>query len=355
MTTTLYGHQEAAAALEAAWRSGRCPHAWLLTGPRGVGKATLAWRFARYALSDGVTTPGLFGGDASGDGMPLWTDPESAVCQRVASGGHADCYGLERGWTDTTKHTSYPNSIPVALVRKTLDAIRLKPGEGAWRTVVIDGAEDMTDESANALLKALEEPQPGVLFVLVSHVPGRLLATLRSRCRRLTLQATPDLAVDAVLQRGFPALSAAERAMLKQLAAGCPGLAIRYASSDGAAILTTLTDAFATGPTMPERVALRLVDRVCNAETFPIFEQILTFWMGRLIRFLSTGAYPPAASPSETAALDACARAAGLRGWIAARDAVSTRLAAVAAPSTLDRTQATAAALLTLNSALNSA
>ncbi len=148
-------------------------HAWLITGAPGVGKATLAYRFARRLLA------GVQPGDT------LAVDPASPVFRRVAVGSHADLLTVEREWDD--KKSRLRGEIVVDDARAISAFLRLTPAEGGWRVVVIDGAEHMNRNAANAVLKMLEEPPPRAVLLLTCAAPGRLLPTIRSRCRRLAL------------------------------------------------------------------------------------------------------------------------------------------------------------------------
>ncbi|WP_240790967.1 DNA polymerase III subunit delta' [Roseomonas sp. AR75] len=231
----LIGHEHAAATLEAAARSGRLPHAWLLAGPPGIGKATLAYRFARWLLAGGAGRP------ATPGAPPLHLPPENAVFRRVAAGSHADMFVLrpEAG-------TGVKALIKIDEVRTVINRLALTPGEGGWRVVLVDGAETMRGESANALLKTLEEPPPRAVLLLTTPAPDRLLPTIRSRCRRLDL-APLDLAeTQAVLARQRPEMPAADRARLAAIAEGSPGQALSLAEGEGLA-LQELVDAVLAG------------------------------------------------------------------------------------------------------------
>ncbi|MCY4407885.1 MAG: DNA polymerase III subunit delta', partial [Rhodospirillaceae bacterium] len=172
----LVGHEPAAGALVEAWGSGRLAHAWLIAGPRGIGKATLAYRFARFVLA----------GKEGIDGLTM--APEHPVFRRIAAGGHSDLAVIERGLGDRGRLRA---EIVVDDVRKANAFLSLTAGEGGWRVVIVDAADEMNRNAANALLKRLEEPPSRVLFLLVSHAPSRMPATLRSRCRLLSLAPLP--------------------------------------------------------------------------------------------------------------------------------------------------------------------
>ena len=192
----LVGHAAAEAALAEAVRAGRLHHAWLITGPPGIGKATLAFRFARRLLAGGA-----------GDDLFL---PEShPVFRRVAAGTHADLLTIEREWDP--KRKKLRGEIVVADARGIPEFLHLTPAEGGWRVVVVDGAEDLNQQAANAVLKMLEEPPPRTVLLLACAAPGRLLPTIRSRCRRLRLSPLTDAEVAALLDRYQPGLDPARR------------------------------------------------------------------------------------------------------------------------------------------------
>ena len=173
----LLGHRDAEATILEAIRAGRMHHAWLITGPEGVGKATLAYRFARRLLAGQPRDP------AAEPSLAL--EPADPVFRRVAAGSHADLLTIERMFNEKTKRMR--TQIAVEDVRTINGFMSLTPAEGGWRVVIVDGAEELNQASANALLKILEEPPPRAILLLVCAAPGRLLPTIRSRCRRLRL------------------------------------------------------------------------------------------------------------------------------------------------------------------------
>jgi DNA polymerase-3 subunit delta' len=215
---SLIGHSDAEQKFLSIWQSDRLPHGWLLTGPRGIGKATLAFRIARFVLSnagDQAAAPGLFGEPA----VPsLELDADHPVFRRIASGGHADLMTLER--TINTDTNKLRNTIAVEDVRRAGDFFRLTASEGGWRVVIIDSIDELNVNAANALLKILEEPPDRALMLLVCHAPGRLLPTIRSRCCQMPLTPLQDEEVISILQSSNPNLPPNDLQPLCQLYTG---------------------------------------------------------------------------------------------------------------------------------------
>ena len=181
-TSALFGHAEAERALLDAYKSGRIPHAWLIGGEPGIGKATLAYRLARFVLAH--PDPRL---PAVQKAASLALDPQHPVARRVAVQAQGDLLVLERVLNEQTGKLY--TVIRVDDVRKAVPFFGSTAGEGGWRIAIVDAVDDLQREGANALLKVLEEPPPRTLLLLVSHAPGRELPTIRSRCRRLLLRS----------------------------------------------------------------------------------------------------------------------------------------------------------------------
>jgi DNA polymerase-3 subunit delta' len=212
-TTELFGHREAEAALLNAYRSGRIPHAWLIGGAQGIGKATLAYRMARFVLSHGNAL-----GDDVGGAETLAVDPSNPVARQVAAGAHGGLLTLERSLNDKGVMRTV---ITVDETRETISFFGSTAAVDGWRVCVVDTVDELNPNAANALLKVLEEPPQRSLFLLVSHAPARVLPTILSRCRKLSLR---PLAVDDVIH-------AASRAAY--LAADDPPLAAAATAAEG--------------------------------------------------------------------------------------------------------------------------
>jgi DNA polymerase-3 subunit delta' len=181
-TTVLFGHGEAEQALLEAYRSGRIPHAWLIGGPNGIGKATLAYRMARFVLANPDPRT-----SAVAKATSLTLPDDDRTVRRIAAQGHPDLLVLERVVNEKTGKLY--TVIRVDDVRRTVPFFGSTAGEGGWRICIVDTADELQyPQAANALLKILEEPPLNALLLLISHAPARLLPTIRSRCRRLALR-----------------------------------------------------------------------------------------------------------------------------------------------------------------------
>lgn len=342
----LFGHEAAEAELLAAHGQGRLAHAWLICGPRGVGKATLAYRFARYVLRQGR------GGGVDLFGAPptsLRIEPEDPVFHRVASGGHADLMSLERQPND---RGALRTVITVEQVRGLGGFFTLTSAEGGWRIAVIDSADEMSGESANAVLKVLEEPPPRGLLLLTAHAPSRLLPTIRSRCRRLTLRPLPEPLVAEILGRQRPELGESERLALARLAEGSPGRALALARQGGLAVYEDLVRLLGALPSLPPLEMHALSDRLARREQEPAYRtwlDLLGLWLGRLVR-AGVGRAEAEAVAGEGALADRLLALAGPRCWAEAWEEIG-RLAGRTDAVNLDRKQMVLSALLTLEKA----
>ncbi|MCB8879519.1 DNA polymerase III subunit delta' [Acidisoma cellulosilytica] len=271
----LLGHDAAERLWRAARRSGRLHHAWLITGTRGIGKATLAFRLARALLA----------------GLPpdadLQMDPAEPVFRRIAAGTHAGLMVLERSADEKTKRMR--RDIVVDEVRAVTQFLRRTAGEGGARIVIVDGAEDMNTNAANALLKLLEEPPPGALLFLVCHAPGLLPTTIRSRCRRLRLSPLTEPDVETLLGRYLPDLGVEEQAEMARLAEGSIGRALTLAAGDGPAMAAEVHRVLATLPT--GQAALHVADGVARDEdSFGLFMDLLRQAIADVVRQGARGA-----------------------------------------------------------------
>ncbi len=223
---TLFGHDAQIGAFGEARASGRLHHAWLLTGPKGVGKARFAHAAALRILAD-AAGPAIT--------LPAFATPEDHRIARLwHARSHPDAMMLERLYREKTKDIA--RSITVDQVRGLSRLFATAPSYSPWRVVIVDAADDLERAGANALLKLLEEPPGDSLFLLVSHAPARLLPTIRSRCRMLRFAPLADDAMTAALRAQLPEAPPREIAELVAAGDGAPGRALRFAGLDVAGL-----------------------------------------------------------------------------------------------------------------------
>ena len=214
--TPLHGHDTAVSAFLDSHCLGRLHHAWLLSGPQGVGKALFADKVALKVLADGAGPP-----------VPRLDVPdEHRTARLVAAGSHPDLMRLERLAKDSG--TELARSITVDQVRGLQRLFATTPSLSPWRVVVIDAVDDLERPAANALLKNLEEPPANCLFLLVSHAPERLLPTIRSRCRQLRVSALAPDAMPAALRGALEDPQPGELEALIAVGEGSPGRALAF-------------------------------------------------------------------------------------------------------------------------------
>ncbi len=266
-TFTFTGHEAVETTLADAFASGRMHHAWMLAGPKGVGKATLAHRFARIALGAKSIGPRPF--DVSAD------DP---IARRLLAMSHGDLFVLRRGLNDRGKPRS---EIAVDDARGLVNFFTLKSSEGGWRIAIVDAADELNRNAANAILKTLEEPPPRTVLLLVCHAPGGLLPTIRSRCRRLDLRPLSEAEVRSAVKQANP--DAKDEAAVR-FAGGRPGRAIALAAAGVGPLYVALVAALEASPGLGARAflpeAFKSGDR---AQRLALFLTLTRDWIHRAV------------------------------------------------------------------------
>ena len=297
-TRSVIGHDGAVGMLAESVAGGRLHHGWLLVGPEGIGKATLAYALTRTLLA---TVTEREAGGHSGAGHPLAVPETSVAFRQVAALSHPDLLLLRRTWDPKAKrHTA---SIPVDEVRRLRMFLGHKAEAHAWRVVLVDTADDLNAAAANAILKSLEEPPPRTVFILLSSEPGRLLPTIRSRCRLLALAPLgPESLKTAVGQ----AIAASETGKpptlsdwprLTELAQGSVRRALGVNSTGGLKIYERVQTLVAALPKVDWTAAHALSDELAGAAAEQKFEQFFDFLLdllSRLVRARATGDGSPA-------------------------------------------------------------
>ncbi len=324
MAERVFGQERAEAAFLTAYTSGRLHHAWLITGPRGVGKATLAWRIARFLLAEPAQDGGLFGAPPTPE--TLDSDPEHPAVRRARALSEPRLFLLRRGWDDKAKRLR--SEITVDETRKLHGFFGLSAPDGGRRVVIVDAADEMNISAANAILKLLEEPPANAVLLLVCHRPARLLPTIRSRCRELRCRPLgPEDLSRALLQAGADPGDA--DAGLAELASGSAGAALSLIESDGAALYREIIELVATAPALDRPRAIKLADAAAGRGAEARRDLTLHLLELHLARLARTGA---GAGPLAEATPDEAAHLARLspdpvagRRWAALQQELSDR------------------------------
>jgi len=256
-TMQIYGQDAAQASFLDAYTQGRLHHAWLITGPKGVGKATLAWRIARFLLATPDADAGGLFGDAPIQPETLDVSPDHPVARRMQAGSAGGLFVLRRGHDEKTKRLR--SVITVDEVRKLKNFFALSATDGGRRVVIVDAVDEMNASAANALLKVLEEPPAKTTLLLVSHQPSRLLPTVRSRCRELRL---PKLGPEdmALALQGVGQALPDDSSGLVVLAEGSVGEAVRLVNLDGMKLYRALLGVLKTMPKFDRQQAIALAE-----------------------------------------------------------------------------------------------
>lgn len=330
------GDPDAEATLLDAYRGGRMHHAWLVGGPKGIGKATLAYRFARFAFAH--PDPRSAEVAAATD---LAVDEDAPAFHRVANRAHANLLALERPYREDRKR--FLTELTVDQVRRTVGFFGSTSGERGWRIAIVDPADEMNASAANALLKALEEPPARSLFFIICHAPGRLIPTIRSRCRRLELAPLPAEVIAGALGDNNPGdFADADIKLAAALADGSLRRAILLLQDGGIAAYRQFVRFAATLPDADIGVMHDLADSVVrrNADdAYDGFLDLLRGWLGRRVRRVGE----PGGERRLSAALDAVPLARWSEVWEKVNGS-----AAEAEELNLDRKQVVLSVLMSL-------
>lgn len=330
-TDTLMGHRAIEEQIAAGFQGGRTHHAWLLTGPEGIGKATLAYKIARFALAK-PDERGAVNGD------PLSIAPHSIAARQVRALSHPGLLVIRRPYDTKTKR--FPQSIPVDEVRRLRGFLAHAAAAGTWRVVIVDQADELNINAANALLKSLEEPPPQALFLLISSEPGRLLTTIRSRCRRLALAPLegPFLrgaAGAAVAAGGQDEIADDDWPELERLAEGSVRRLLWLARADGVRLFARAERIVGGLPRLDWGEVHALADELTASGAEQKYETFFDLLLALLARLVRAGTGHAAGTP-EAATAQRVIPPAALASWAELWETLLARKAEVQALN-LDR------------------
>ncbi|MBP0484180.1 DNA polymerase III subunit delta' [Sagittula salina] len=266
-TRHLFGQDQAERDFLTAFNADRLHHAWLITGPRGTGKATLAWRIARFLLATPAQADdGLFGAPPPPASLDI--DPEHPVARRILARSEPGLFLLRRGGSGTSDSEQQKNFadgkfstyLRVDEVRKLAHFFSMSSADGGRRVVIVDAADEMNAQAANALLKMLEEPPARATLLLIAHQPASLLPTIKSRCRSLRLSPLGHDDMAAALMQAEADIPPDEAEALTLLSEGSVGTAIRLHHQDGLALYRQILLVLASLPRLDRSALLTLAD-----------------------------------------------------------------------------------------------
>jgi len=300
----LFGHEAEAATLAAAARSNRLAHAWIIGGPKGVGKATLAWRFARALLVHG----------AKNCPDDLSVPAQHPLARRISALAHSDIMLIRRPWDQERKRLK--TELPIEEVRRLNGLFSHHASQGGYRIAIIDAADDMSRQAENALLKTLEEPPREALLLLVAHLPGALLPTTRSRSRALNLRPLDNETMARALSKLAPELDEERASLLAGLAEGCPGRALELFGLGGLDLYRGITGVLVSLPRLNGELLFALADRVARGSGergLGLFVQLMSGILQRVVR----GAFGATlAVPDEVDLISRMRALAPLEAWV---------------------------------------
>ena len=267
--TKFFGHAAAEAEVLSAWNRGRLPHALLLSGPEGIGKATLAYRIARFLLS------------APKQGAKSLEIPaDHRASRQVAALSHPDLVVLRRIASEEGKKP--PSEIPVDEVRRAIAFFGSTAAMGGWRVAIVDSVDELNANGTNALLKVLEEPPPHSLFLLISHTPGRLIATIRSRCQKLSLRPLAEGDIVQAVESIADDIPDLARGQIKQAAAAAGGSvrrALALLLGEGLEVRGLTEDLLARLPAVDGEALHKLGDKLYGGDALYVFAETVEDWL----------------------------------------------------------------------------
>lgn len=296
-TLDLVGHEHAEQLFLDAFNAEKVHHAWMITGPKGIGKATLAYKMARFLLNNPPVDdqgPGLFGDVLEKVALSsLETDQDSQANHLINAGSNPDLMVIER--TEDPKTGKMRNNILVDDVRKVNSFFHKTASDGGWRVAIVDTADEMNRNAANAILKILEEPPKNSILIILAHAPGRLLPTIKSRCRMLPLKPLTSQTVKEILQKNYPEKEENIIDGYVSLSNGSPGYAISLMEHQGLKVYREILGLLSTMPNINVPLMHDFAGTITtkkSGDTFLLFSEMLSQFISRMVRhvsYLNTG------------------------------------------------------------------
>lgn len=291
-TLELVGHEHAEQLFLDAFNAEKIHHAWMITGPNGIGKATLAYKMARFLLNNPPEDdqgPGLFGDVLEKIELTsIETDLESQSNHLINAGSNPDLMVIER--TEDPKTGKMRNNILVDDVRKINEFFHKTSSEGGWRVAIVDTADEMNRNAANAILKILEEPPKNSILIILAHAPGRLLPTIKSRCRMLPLKPLKSQTVKEILLKNYPDKEENIIDGYVALSNGSPGYAISLIEHQGLKVYREILGLLSTMPNINVPLMHDFAAAITtkkSGDTFLLFSEMLSQFISRMVRHVS--------------------------------------------------------------------
>jgi DNA polymerase-3 subunit delta' len=293
-TLKLFGHSGAEQTLLDAYNNDRLHHGWLISGEKGLGKATLAHMFSRFLLTrvaEEDAGAGLFGDELPADkATTIEVAEDNPKMAQLLAGGHGNIRIISRKYDEKKK--KIPKDIGVDQIRTLANFFNKTPSQKGWRVAIINSVDQLTINAANALLKMLEEPPEKSILLLISNTPGRLLPTILSRCQKLALLKLSKNDVSTVLVERFPEIDTLEAEAIAKMADGSPGRAINYAEIDALQIYKDMLALMAELPQLKTSIIHKFADNLStikNEAKFEIFCAHYPQWLSTVARQSAAG------------------------------------------------------------------
>jgi len=291
-THDLRGHEEGEQLFLDAFNAGKIHHAWMITGPKGIGKATLAYKMARFLLNnppEDELGPGLFGDELEKAPIEnLNTELESSANHLVTAGSNPDLMVIEK--SEDPKTGKMRNNILIDDVRKINNFFHKTSTSGGWRVAIVDTADEMNRNAANAILKILEEPPKNSILIILAHAPGKLLPTIKSRCRMLPLKPLKSVTVREILVKNYPELEDNIIDGYVSLSNGSPGYAISLIEHKGLKLYGEMLGLLSTMPNINVPLMHDFAGAITtkkSGDMFLLFSEMLSQFISRMIRHVS--------------------------------------------------------------------